>query len=134
MIEKKLCDGDDCGAPIEVRNGRRVDAGTDSPHTCAAAPNWVRAWVRMVQGASQPSTQEREAAQDRETDEELRRSGALVVSGDLNITISRSALSAVFADAIAYRTNSGEGSDSEDDETAARQFIALAERHGITYD
>jgi hypothetical protein len=47
---------------------------------------------------------------------------------------TRDELSEVFGDAIAYRTDSGEGSDSDEDEATAARFEALAERHGITYN
>ena len=42
------CDGAACDAPTEIRagDGRRVDAGTDHPHTCPSTPAWIRAAVR----------------------------------------------------------------------------------------
>lgn len=48
--------------------------------------------------------------------------------------VLRSELGEVFGDAIAYRTDSGEGSEDDEDTATAARFSALAERLGISYD
>lgn len=76
------------------------------------------------------------AIRDLDTDEDLPFESVIQLKGEGNVTVTltaaqREILAEAIGDAIAYRTNSGEGAEDEEDAAAAARFEALAGTLGI---